>query len=98
MHQLHVRNSLFKDSYLVDFLDLPEGHSEQQLQEAIITNLRNAFPFLLKLGRDFAYVGEQYLLQVGGQDFRLNLLFYHRELQSLVAIELKAQMNSNQNI
>jgi predicted nuclease of restriction endonuclease-like (RecB) superfamily len=85
--QLHPRaESLFKDSYLVDFLDLPEGHSEQQLQEAIITNLKR---FLLELGRDFAYVGEQYLLQVGGQDFRLDLLFYHRELQSLVAIELK---------
>jgi hypothetical protein len=45
--------------------------------------------FLLELGRGFAFVGEQYLLQVGGQDFRLDLLFYHRELQSLVAIELK---------
>jgi hypothetical protein len=44
---------------------------------------------LLELGRDFAFVGEQYLLPVGGQDFRLDLLFYHRELQSLVAIELK---------
>jgi predicted nuclease of restriction endonuclease-like (RecB) superfamily len=41
---------------------------------------------LLELGRDFAFVGEQYLLPVGGQDFRLDLLFYHRELQSLIAI------------
>ena len=45
--------------------------------------------FLLELGRDFAFVGEQYLLPVGGQDFRLDLLFYHRELQSLIAIELE---------
>ena len=78
--------AIFKDSYLVDFLNLPEGHSEQELQVAIIMNLKR---FLLELGRDFAFVGEQYLLQVGGQDFRLDLLFYHRELQSLVAIELK---------
>jgi len=85
--QLHPgAEAVFKDSYLVDFLDLPEGHSEQDLQAAIIMNLKR---FLLELGRDFAFVGEQYLLQVGGQDFRLDLLFYHRELQSLVAIELK---------
>ena len=78
--------AIFIDSYLVDFLNLPEGHSEQELQSAIAANLKR---FLLELGRDFAFVGEQYSLQVGGQDFRLDLLFYHRELQSLVAIELK---------
>ena len=78
--------SVFKDSYLVDFLALADGHSEQELQAAIVANLRK---FLLELGRDFAFVGEQYLLQVGDQDFRLDLLFYHRDLQSLVAIELK---------
>jgi YhcG PDDEXK nuclease domain len=85
--QLHpTAEALFKDSYLVDFLDLPDGHSEQDLQAAIAVNLKR---FLLELGRDFAFVGEQYPLQVGNQDFRLDLLFYHRELQSLVAIELK---------
>src|SRR3982074_1465377 len=60
--------------------------NEQELQTAIIVTLKR---FLLELGRDFAFVGEQYLLPVGGQDFRLDLLFYHRELQSLIAIELK---------
>jgi len=85
--QLHQdAERIFKDSYLVDFLGLPETHSEQELQRAIIVNLKR---FLLELGRDFAFVGEQYLLPVGGQDFRLDLLFYHRELQSLIAIELK---------
>jgi predicted nuclease of restriction endonuclease-like (RecB) superfamily len=85
--QLHPdAETIFKDSYLVDFLRLPEAHSEQELQTAIIVNLKR---FLLELGRDFAFVGEQYLLPVGGQDFRLDLLFYHRELQSLIAIELK---------
>ena len=84
--QLHPdAETIFKDSYLVDFLRLPEAHSEQELQTAIIVNLKR---FLLELGRDFAFVGEQYLLPVGGQDFRLDLLFYHRELQSLIAIEL----------
>jgi predicted nuclease of restriction endonuclease-like (RecB) superfamily len=85
--QLHPdAEAIFKDSYLVDFLGLPEAHSDHELQTAIIANLKR---FLLELGRDFAFVGEQYLLPVGGQDFRLDLLFYHRELQSLIAIELK---------
>jgi hypothetical protein len=85
--QLHPdAEAIFKDSYLVDFPGLPEAHSEHQLQTAIIANLKR---FLLELGRDFAFVGEQYLLPVGSQDFRLDLQFYHRELQSLIAIELK---------
>lgn len=85
--QLHPDATvLFKDTYLLDFLDLPEKHHEADLQHALTANLRR---FLLELGRDFSFVGEQYLLQVGGKDFRLDLLFYHRELQCLVAIELK---------
>jgi predicted nuclease of restriction endonuclease-like (RecB) superfamily len=61
--QLHPdAESIFKDSYLVGFLVLPEAHSEQELQTAIILNLKR---FLLELGRDFAFVGEQYLLPVG---------------------------------
>lgn len=85
--QLHPDATvLFKDTYLLDFLDLPEKHDEADLQHALTANLRR---FLLELGRDFSFVGEQYLLQVGGKDFRLDLLFYHRDLQCLVAIELK---------
>jgi predicted nuclease of restriction endonuclease-like (RecB) superfamily len=85
--QLHPdATSVFKDSYLVDFLDLPEVHSESDLQRALVANLKR---FLIELGRDFAFVGEQYLLQVGGTDFRLDLLFYHRSLQCLVAFDLK---------
>ncbi len=78
--------SLFKDTYLLDFLDLPDGHTEADLQQALIANLKR---FLLELGRDFSFVGEQYLLQVGRKDSHLDLLFYHRELQCLVAFELK---------
>jgi predicted nuclease of restriction endonuclease-like (RecB) superfamily len=54
--------AIFKDSYLVDFLGLPEAHSEQELQTAIIVNLKR---LLLELGRDFAFVGEQYMLPAG---------------------------------
>ncbi len=77
---------IFKDIYLLDFLDLPDRHSEADLQHALTANLRR---FLLELGRDFCFVGEQYLVQVGGKDFHIDLLFYHRELQCLVAFELK---------
>lgn len=87
--QLHpAAGSVFKDTYLLDFLDLPEGHSESDLQRGLVANLRR---FLIELGRDFAFVGEQYALQVGGRDFRIDLLFFHRELQCLVAFELKIE-------
>jgi len=77
---------LFKDSYIVDFLNLPEGYTERDLQHGLIRDLKR---FLLELGRDFCFIGEEYLVQVGGRDFRLDLLFFHRELQCLVAFELK---------
>jgi len=85
--QLHpFAETIFKDSYIVDFLALPEGHSERDLQRGLISDLKR---FLLELGRDFCFVGEEYPIQVGGRDFRLDLLFFHRELQCLVAFELK---------
>lgn len=78
--------TIFKDSYLLDFLALPERHSEADLQKGLVANRRR---FLLELGRDFCFIGEQYLVQVGNKDFRLDLLLYHRELQCLVDFELK---------
>jgi hypothetical protein len=85
--QLHPEvGSIFKDTYLLDFLDLPKVHSELDLQRGLVANLKR---FLLELGRDFCFVGEEYLIQVGGKDFRIDLLFYHRALQCLIAIELK---------
>ncbi len=78
--------SVFKDSYLLDFLDLPERHSEVDLQTGLLRNLRK---FLMELGDGFAFVGEKVRVQVGNQDFELDLLFYHRDLQCLVAFELK---------
>ena len=79
--------ALFKDAYVVEFLDLPDGHSEADLHHGLLTRLKD---FLIELGRDFCFVGSEYPLQVGGRDFALDLLFFHRGLNCLVAIELKA--------
>jgi predicted nuclease of restriction endonuclease-like (RecB) superfamily len=77
---------VFKDSYLLDFLDLPQRHSEADLETSLLRNLRK---FLMELGDGFAFVGEKVRVQVGNRDFELDLLFYHRDLQCLVAFELK---------
>ena len=78
--------SIFKDSYLVEFLELPQNHLEPDLHRGLLLRLKD---FLIELGRDFCFVGSQYPVQVGGRDFALDLLFFHRGLNSLVAIELK---------
>jgi predicted nuclease of restriction endonuclease-like (RecB) superfamily len=78
--------SIFKDSYVLEFLNLPAQHDENQFQNAIVANLKN---FILEFGRDFAFMGQEYKIQVGNQDFFIDLLFYHRTLQCLVALELK---------
>lgn len=78
---------IFRDQYVFEFLDLPERHSERDLQRGLIENMKR---FLLELGRDFTFMGEEYRVQVGMRDFRLDLLFYHRDLRCLVAFELKA--------
>jgi predicted nuclease of restriction endonuclease-like (RecB) superfamily len=77
---------VFRDSYVLDFLNLPPSHSEDDLQTALVRCLKD---FILELGRDFSFLGQEYRLQVGNSDFFIDLLFYHRELQSLVAFELK---------
>jgi predicted nuclease of restriction endonuclease-like (RecB) superfamily len=80
-------SNTFKDSYIFDFLNLPEQHSESELQKGLVRQMKN---FILELGRDFLFIGEEYRLQVGNSDFFIDLLFYHRGLQCLVAFELKA--------
>lgn len=77
----------FKDSYVFDFLNLPETFNESDLQKGLIQQMKN---FILELGRDFLFISEQYKVQVGNSDFFIDLLFYHRGLQCLVAFELKA--------
>jgi predicted nuclease of restriction endonuclease-like (RecB) superfamily len=76
----------FKDSYVFEFLNLPERHSEKDLQRGLIKQMKN---FILELGKDFLFIDEEYKLQVGNSDFFIDLLFYHRGLQCLVAFELK---------
>lgn len=79
-------NSVFKDNYVLEFLGLPDAHSESDLQSALTQKMKS---FILELGGEFIFMGEQYRLQVGHQDFYIDLLFYHRGLAALVAFELK---------
>lgn len=81
-----ISNTL-KDSYVFEFLNLPDPHSERDLQRGLVGQMRN---FILELGKDFLFISEEYKLQVGNSDFYIDLLFYHRALQCLVAFELKA--------
>ncbi len=78
--------NVFRDSYALEFLNLPIPHSEKDLQHALIRSLKQ---FILELGVGFAFIGEEYRLQVGNEDFYIDLLFYHRHLRCLVAFELK---------
>ena len=75
-----------RDSYVLEFLDVPESHKEKELRKSIVANIRD---FILEFGKDFTFVGEEYRVQVGNKDFHIDLLFYNRELSCLVAIELK---------
>lgn len=77
---------VFKDAYVVEFLDLAQGHSESDLHSGLVQQLKD---FLIEMGRDFCFVASRYPLQVGGRDFVLDLLLFHRGLNCLVAIELK---------
>lgn len=77
----------FKDSYVFDFLNLPDIHNESDLQKGLIQQMKN---FILELGKDFLFISEEYKVQVGNSDFYIDLLFFHRGLQCLVAFELKA--------
>jgi predicted nuclease of restriction endonuclease-like (RecB) superfamily len=77
----------FKDELFLDFLSLPQKHSENKLKKSIVEKMKN---FILELGsKDFLFVDMEYVLQVGSSTFKADLLFYHRGLQALVAIELK---------
>lgn len=85
--QIHPKmQEVFKDTYVLDFLNLPDVHTEQDLQRSIISNLKN---FILEFGKDFTFVGQEYRLQVGKNDYFIDLLFFHRELHCLVMFELK---------
>lgn len=77
---------IFRDSYILDFLNLPAAYEEKELQKALVHYLKD---FLQELGGGFSFIGEEYRLQVGTDDFYIDLLFFHRKMQCLVAFELK---------
>ena len=77
---------IFKDTLFVDFLGLPQKHSEVSLKSGLIDHMKQ---FILELGKDFIFMDQEYNLNVGASSFKADLLFYHRGLQALVAVELK---------
>lgn len=79
-------SGVFRDSYVFEFLDIPPNYAEDDLQTSLIRHFK---AFILELGRDFTFLGQEYRLQVGNSDYYVDLLFFHRELQCLVAFELK---------
>jgi predicted nuclease of restriction endonuclease-like (RecB) superfamily len=79
-------SNMFKDIYTFEFLSLPEAYKENDLRKALLKNLRQ---FLLEMGPDFSLMGEEYIVQVGGKDFRIDLLLHNRALNCLAAVELK---------
>ncbi len=84
--QSDLARSLLKDPYVLDFLSLGPAAQERELQRALLNHLRD---FLLELGKGFAFVGSQYRLEVGGEEFYIDLLFYQLRLRCYVVIELK---------
>ena len=81
-----ISQNPFLDSYIIEFLDLPEKFDENSFRKSLISQMKR---FVLELGKDFTFVGEEYKVQVGNTDYSIDLLFTHRELRCLVAIELK---------
>ena len=77
---------MFKDTLFVDFLNLPKRHSEAKLKNSLVEHMKQ---FILELGKDFIFMDQEYKLNVGASTYKADLLFYHRGLQALVAVELK---------
>ena len=86
--QTQLPQNLFRDPYIFEFLDLPDTHSETDLEKSLIKNLQK---FIIEIGKGFTYMGSQYRLQVGNKDYHTDLLFYHRDLKCLVMFELKIE-------
>lgn len=80
--------ALIKDRAFLDFLSLPIRHNEKRLHKGILEHIKQ---FVLELGKDFLFVDSEFPIKVGGSTFKIDLLFYHRGLQCLIAIELKAK-------
>jgi len=85
--QSDLAKEIFKDPYKFDFLSLTDNHFEKELEDGLVGHMTK---FLLELGNGFSYVGRQYPLEIGGEDFYIDLLFYHLKLRCYIVIELKA--------
>lgn len=83
---IHSELNPFLDSYVIEFLDLPPKFKEKHLRKGLIDGMKK---FILELGQDFTYIDEEYTIPVGGEDYHIDLLFFHRTLHCLVAMELK---------
>jgi predicted nuclease of restriction endonuclease-like (RecB) superfamily len=83
----HQAKLAVKDEYNFEFLEIADEHAEKELEAAIMKNMRR---FLQEMGGDFTFVGNQYRLQSGEENYYIDILLYHRRLKSLIAIELKA--------
>lgn len=83
-----LKGNSFLDIYVLDFLNLPINYKERDLKKGLIKNMKK---FILEIGKDFSFIGEEYRIEVGMEDFYIDLLFYHRELKCLVAFELKTE-------
>ena len=81
-------SNIFRNTYITEFLNLPEPYTERELERELVARMKD---FILELGNDFLFIGEEYKLQVGMHDYFTDLLFYHRELNCLVVFELKIE-------
>ena len=82
----HQAKLAIKDEYTFDFLELGEEHSEAELEKALLNNIRK---FLIEMGGYFCFIGNQYRIEIDGDEYFLDLLFYHRKLKCMIAVELK---------
>lgn len=78
--------NLFKGEYLIDYLKLTDSEDEKEIENRIVTNIRD---FILRMGIGFSFIGNQYRIELAGDEFFVDLLFFNRTLQCLIAIELK---------
>ncbi|MDR0676069.1 MAG: PDDEXK nuclease domain-containing protein [Elusimicrobiota bacterium] len=77
---------IMKDEFIFDFLELKDDYSEYELEQSLLSNIKN---FLIEMGGDMCFIGNQYKIEVDGEEFFIDILLYHRELKCLIAVELK---------
>jgi len=82
-----LAQQILKDPYHFDFLNITEAAHERALEQALLARIRD---FLLEMGKGFAFIANQHHIEIGDQDFYVDLLFYHRKLRCLVAVDLKS--------